>query len=554
MSAWPSRLVRALRAPFDLAPSVSLSHEIFSGLTLVALGLPAVMGYSLIAGMPLVTGLYSFLLPLLVFVFVGSSKSLIVAADSATAAILAAGLVGLAPMFTSHYVSLAATVAVLVGIALLLVRLLHLGFIANFLSRTILVGFLAGVGIQVAITQLPTILDIHTTQQNPLAILAFVGSHLRASNILSLLIATSSLALLVVLRRFSPKIPAPFVVVSLGVLSGWLLAPHHLGLAFVPSVPAGLPLFHAPSFGLKELPHLIGLALSLVVVIIAQSSATSRAFEGPLLSRSDSSSDITGLALSNVAAGLSGGYVVNSSPTRAGILQESGSSSKWPMLTAAAVTVLVLLFFTAPLHFLPLCVLAAIVVYVAIRLVDLKALRHIASLRWDEFVVAAVTAASVVVLGVQNGIVLAMVLAVINHLRRGYAPSNFLVVLDDDNSWLSAPISSARMTKPGIFVYRFQASLWYANVSLLVEQIQFLTTQLPSRICLDFSSVAAIDYSAGLTLLSLLESLPGDIDICFTHVDSPVLDQLTAYQVVPSSRVRVLRSTRDALDLPLDNR
>lgn len=525
-------------------------QEIFAGLTLAALGLPTVMGYALIAGMPIVTGLYSFLAPLVVFVLLGSTRHLVVASDSATAAILVAGLAPLAALGSPKYIGLASLVALLVGLALLLVRILRLGFLSNFLSRTILVGFLTGVGIQITLTQLPKMLWLNYSGLNPIHALWFITHNLKALSPIPLVISGASLLVIYGLRRINPRLPGPFTVVSLGMLFGYLTRSLHLGLTFVGAIHPGLPALVLPRLDVSDLAHLLGLSLSILVVIIAQSSATSRAFT-TLSSRKDQDADLTGLAAANIASSLTGGFVVNSSPTRAAILEETSSTTRWPAILAALVTVLVLVFATAPLRYLPLPVLAAVVVYVALRLIDIKSLVHIARLRWDEFIVAASTALAVVILGVQYGVVAAMILALINHLRRSYSPANFLVILDDKDAWASAPLPSAQFTRPGIFVYRFQASLWYANIGLFVSEVQFLVSHSPKILCLDFTSVANIDYSAGLTLAQLLDSLPESLRVIFTHVDSAVLTQLKDYCVTANSRVSVLRSTREAVSLEI---
>jgi len=525
-----------------------VASELGAGLSLAAVGLPAVLGYSTIAHMPISTGLYTFLLPVLAFALVGSSRHLIVAGDSATAALLAAGLAGLAPAASAHYVGLAMAVSLIVGGLLLLVRVLRLGFVANFLSRTILVGFLAGVGIQVTLSQLPALLGLHLQSSSAIGNLWNVASHFSAISWPDAIIGAAGVGALWATKLLPRRTPGGFIVTALGIAVGWWAVREHWRVSFIAPVRPGLPHFGVPGICFTPFSRIVEVALSIVVVVVAQSAATSRAFAERFHETVDENLDIMGLALANVASGLSGAYPVNASPTRASMVVEAGGTTQWPGIVAAGVTVLSLLFLTDPLHYLPNALLAAVVCSVAIRLIDLRELRRIYKLRRDEFVVAALAATSVVLLGVENGILLSALMAVVNHLRRGYAPTNFLVVLNDNDTWANQPLSSRAMIRPGVFVYRFQASLWYANVTRLVDEVTTLVGKDTTLFCFDFTSVASVDYSAGVRLAQLVSDLKDrGVKVRFTHVDESVRQQLVSYGVVGPKSKKVIRSTRRAV-------
>lgn len=516
-----------------------------AGLTLAAVGLPAVMGYSLIAGMPIVTGFYTFILPLVVFAMIGSSRHLIVAGDSASAALLAAGLIPLAAIGSRAYVVDAEIVALLVGAMLLAIRLARLSFLANFLARTILVGFLAGVGVQIVVAQIPLLTGLPVTSSATLAIMVSSLSHLASVQPVTMMIGLGALVAILIGRHYRPRVPWAFLVVTAAVALGWWM--HRAGqrTTYIEAVRPGLP---HPVLGPVPWAHLGSLsltALAIVVVVIAQSAATSRAFAARLGERLDEGRDIVGLAAANVAAALSGAYPVNSSPTRAAIAGDAGATTRWVGPIAAVVALVVLLGLTGPLHYLPSAALAAVVVAIAVRLIDLVELKRLARLRRDEFVVALSAALAVIVVGIETGILIAAVLAVVNHLRRSYAPKNFLVVLDDDGAWDSRPVASRQAIRPGAYVYRFQASLWYANVGRFIDEVESLVDDSTRLLCLDFTSVAAIDYSAGLDLANFLVRLPESLVLRFTHVDAPVAAQLLDYGVTDGSLIR--RSTRDVI-------
>src|SRR6266487_1900050 len=257
--------------------------EMLAGLTLAALGIPAVIGYAKIAGMPLVTGLYTMLLPMAAYAILGSSRHLVVAADSATAVILAAALTGLAVTGSPAYVQLAGLAALLTGAMLFAARLARLSFLANFLSRTVLVGFLTGVGIQVAAGQLPDMLGVTAAGGETLpklvdTVRAFPRVHW-ADVAVSVAVIVVVVAARWINRRFNRRIPGLLIAVVLAIIVSWAwgLAGH--GVAVVGPVPRGLPSLGLPALGWHDAAALLGIAVSMTVVILAQSAATSRSEE-----------------------------------------------------------------------------------------------------------------------------------------------------------------------------------------------------------------------------------------------------------------------------------
>src|SRR5580658_11258231 len=250
-----------------------------AGVVLAAMDIPQVLGYSKIAGMPVVTGLYSLLLPLVAFAAFGSSRYLMVAADSATAAIFAGGVSGMATPAGAQYVALAGIVALLTAVILLLARLLRLGFIADFLSRTVLVGFLAGVGLQVGISVLSEMLGVPVDSRRAVVQLWEVLRGLPRAHLPTVVLAASVLCFVLVLRRFVPKLPGALVAVvaAIGASAAWDFAGH--GIATIGPVAAGLPhlgftgLLGIRTMSWKEIEQLLTVAISCAVMILTQSAA-----------------------------------------------------------------------------------------------------------------------------------------------------------------------------------------------------------------------------------------------------------------------------------------
>ena len=304
--------------------------EILAGVTLAALAIPAVMGYARIAGMPVVTGLYTILLPLVAFAMFASSRHLAVGADSATAAIVAAGLAGMAAAGSSEYVALAGMLALLAGALLLAARLLRLGFLADFLSRTVLIGFLTGIGIEVACAQFAGMFGLPKPEGGPIREVAGVLDDLGAADLTAIALSATVIAVILLGHRFAPKVPWALhpVVGSIVATSAFDLTAH--GVTTVGSIPSGLPSFGWPDVSAHDTLALLGTSVSLFVVILAQSAATSRAYAARFGDRFEEDPDLVGLAVANFSAGLSSTFVVNGSPTKTAMVVDGGGRRSSP--------------------------------------------------------------------------------------------------------------------------------------------------------------------------------------------------------------------------------
>ena len=512
--------------------------EVLAGFTLAALGIPAVLGYAKIAGMPLVTGLYTMLLPMAAFAVLGSSRHLVVAADSATAAILAAALTGLAAAGSERYARLAGLAALLTGAMLLAARLARLSFLANFLSRTVLVGFLTGVGIQVAAGQLPDMLGVTAAGGQTVSKLT---DTVRALPHVHWADVATSIAVIVVVvvvrwinRWTNRRIPGPLIAVIVAIIVSWAadLAGH--GVAVVGPVPRGLPSLGLPALGWHDAGALLGVAVAMFVVILAQSAATSRAYAVKYEEPFSEATDLAGLAAANAAAAFTGTFVVNGSPTKTQITDSAGGRSQLSQLTAAAVVLIVLVLLTGPLAYLPVAALAAVVFLIAVELVDVDGMRHILALRKHEFAVALLTTAAVLVLGVEYGIVLAIVASVVDHLRHSYNPLNCVLVKSPEGHWQPVPAGPGVRTEEGLVVYRFGTSMYYANASRLVEDVAALVGHGgPLRwMVIDCAAIGDVDYTASAVLAKVAEHAhQHHVHLVLSSVLGPVRRQLDRYGI-----------------------
>ena len=523
--------------------------EILAGLTLAAIGIPEVIGYSTIAGMPVLTGILTMVLPLLVYVWFGGSRHLVVGADSATAAIMAAGLVGIAAQGTANYVAIAGLLAGFTAIWLLVARLLDLGFIANFLSQTVLVGFLIGIGVSVAVGQLPHMLGLHIHSSGTLGTLVATVQHFGSISWVTTGVSVGAVTLFLGLRRFK-RVPIALIVLvgSIAVSSATDLTSH--GIELIGPISGSVFHLQLPSVPRGSWSTLITVSLSMALVILSQSAATSRAYASRYDEEYEPNRDLLALGLSNLASMASGAYVVNGSPTKTEIIDEAGSRTQWAAVVASGVALLALLVLKKPLEYLPEAILAAVVFTIAVHLIRLGEIRAIARHRKDEAVVAIGTAVAVVVLGVELGILVSVIVALVNHVRRGYDPKNFLMEIDATGAWVAHPFDDEVAIVPGVYLYRFQASLYYANAPKFVEEVWHLATvHHPRCIIVDASAIADIDNSAGLDLGSLAKRLEeAAIPLIFTHVVDEVESQLISYGVLSHKNVEIGDDTRELLD------
>ena len=515
---------------------LTISKNVWAGLSLASMNIPQVLGYARIAGMPTVTGLYTVLFPLVAFALFGSSRHLVVAADSATAAIFSSALSEIEPVGSAAYMRLVSAVALLNAVFLLVARLCRLGFLADFLSRTVLVGFLAGVGVQVSMSMLYDMVGLEAGSHNTVAQFVGLVQAVAHVHLLSLAISCAACALLLCGGRFLPGRPVALVVV-LGALGlSWLLGLARYGVTVLGPMQGGLPHFLVPVVSWHQFLALLPISASCVFVIIAQSAATSHAFAYRLHETVDANADIVGLCAANAVAGLSGTFTVNGSPTQTAMAVQAGATSQRAQLVFAAVTLCVLLFFTGPLQYLPRCILGSVVFCVAVGMIDVAALNHIRKESPGEFRLALVTLATVVSIGVEQGIFIAIALSLFRHVRHSYRPHTMVLRPDPATHELEAsPVRAGMQTEPGLVIYRFCADLFYANCSLFAEDIDLLlcNPSTPVRcVVVDCSAITDIDYSAASVVRDVLFRLQmRGVRVIFGRVASYALADMERHHI-----------------------
>jgi MFS superfamily sulfate permease-like transporter len=393
------------------------------------------------------------------------------------------------------------------------------------------------VGIQVAIGEFGALLGIPDKAHGTLQQLLVPLRHLNQIEPGTALVGGCVLLVILVLGRFAPKIPGGLLAVVGAIVASAVLGLQRHGIQTIPSIPSGLPHLVIPRAGWHHVPSLLVTAASCTIVIIAQSAATSRSYAMRYNDAFSENRDMVGLAMANVAATMTGTFIVNGSPTKTEMVDMAGGRSQVAQLTTAAFILLVLLFLTGPLSFMPEVVLSAVVFLIGVRLVDIKGMRDLYRLRREEFWIATLTAVTVALVGVKQGILVAVSISVIDHLRVSYhPPTRLLKISADYEAVIEVPVSSKEMAFPGMLVYRFEAPLYYANSEFFMNEILCLVKEAQPELrwlVVRFDTISDVDYSAAKMLLNLLERLKAhNVSLIFSDVSSAMQSLLQHYGLV----------------------
>jgi high affinity sulfate transporter 1 len=482
-----------------------LRGDVLAGVTVAAYLVPQVMAYAVIAGLQPVVGLWAITGSLLVYAVVGSSRQLSVGPESTTALMTGATIAPLAASDPQRYATLAAGLALLVGAICLVARLARLGFLAELLSRPVLVGYMTGVAVIMMVGQLGKVSGVDVEGGSTFGDVASFLGHLAEADPHTSALAVAVLAFVLVGSRLFPGAPVLLVAVLLATAAVALLGLQERGIRVVGDVPSGLPLPQVPQLTAADLASLLLPALGVAMVGYTDNVLTARAFAARNGYEVDANAELVGLGVANLAAGGMHGFPVSSSGSRTVIGDSLGSRSQLHSLVALAVVVATLLFLGPVLARFPTAALGALVIYAAWRLVDVPELRRIARFRRSELLLALATIVGVVGAGILYGVLIAVGLSVLDVLRRvarphdgilGYAPG--VAGMHDIDDY-----PTARQV-PGLVVYRYDAPLFFANaqdfkrralasLDLAEGPVEWLLLNAEANIEVDLTSVDALD-------------------------------------------------------------
>lgn len=509
-----------------------LRPDVLAGVTVAAYLVPQVMAYADVAGLEPVAGLWAIIGSLLVYTVFGSSRQLSVGPESTTALMTAVTIAPLAAGDPARYAALAALLALLVGVLCLLGALARLGFLADLLSRPVLVGYMAGVAFIMIIGQLGKVTGVPVDGDSTIAELWSFLTHLDQAHGLTVTLGAGVLVFLLVVGRLAPKLPVPLfaVLLATGTAAAFSLADD--GVRLIGTIPAGIPAPGVPAVSGTDLAALVLPALGVAVVGYSDNVLTARSFATRNGYRVDANTELLALGTANLAAGVLHGFPVSSSASRTAIGDSLGSRSQVHSLVAVGAVVLVLLVGRPVLALFPMAALGALVIYAALRLIELTEFRRIATFRASELTLALATTAGVLVLDVLYGVIVAIGLSILDLLRRLARPHDgilgevpgFAGMHDIDDH------PGAKLVA-GLVVYRYDAPLCFANAENFRQR-----------------ALAAVDDSPTPVEWFLLNA-EANVEVDITAVDA--LEDLRAElerRGVVFAMARVKQDLRDLLD------
>ncbi len=533
-----------MAAPLAGLSSRNLVRELTAGVTLLAIAIPLNIGYAQIAGLPPTAGLYALIVPTVIYALVVSSRQVVASPDAAAAALVASSIGGLAVAGSADYATLALAQAILCGFMFVLLAVFKLGFLANFLSKPILVGFVGGLALDILVSQIAKMLGVKIDSGGEFVdkVVGLV-SGLGTLNWWSVLISVIAVTVLLVGKRLAGMVPWALVVLVLATIFVVVADLDGAGVAVLGEVPAGPPALTWPVIDWSMWLVLIPSAMALTLVTTAEGLLVSRSYGEKRGYPTSPNRDLFAFGLGNIAAGASGSFAIGSSTSRTAAMDEAGSRTQLPSLVLAAGTLLLLLFGTALLADIPSPAIGAIV---GVAILPLLGIKDFAALwRWDrfEFVIGAVCFLVTLFIGSIPGILVAFVLALINLAKRAANPAiDVLASSGEPTDSLLADAPKGAVTAPGVIVVRLAAPLFFANGAVFTDAVRRAVNAAPAasvrHLIVDMEAVTDVDITGAEAFEALERWLVAhDIELGFSRVRPDARARLEALDLLGEHRV-----------------
>lgn len=532
----------------------SARRDLLAGVTVAALAVPSAMAFAEVAGVSPVNGLYALLLPTLAYALLGSSRQVIVGPEGSVATLVAAAILALAVAGSPHAAELAAMLALLVAICFATAWVLRLGWIADYLSRPVLIGYIHGVAVILIIGQLGKIFGVSIEARDPLPQLWEATTNLGSASGLTIAVAAVALATLFFLRPVVPKLPSALIVVVTAIAVSWTLDLENHGVAVVGLIQSGLPIPEIPRPPVGDILHLVPAALGIFIVSFADEILTARAFAGKHNRSVRGSQELLAMGAANAAAGLSQGFPIGASGSRTAVNDAMGARSQVAGLVGAATVALILLFLTQPVQYLPKAVLGAVIIFAASGLIDPRAWRTLAAIDHVEVAIAAVTTGCVIVFGVIEALVVAVGLSIIDTVRRSARPHDAVLGwVPRLGRYADVTLHPSATVTPGIVVYRLDDRLFFANAHYFKGRVREAIRGAPSPtswVVLDAEAITHVDSTGLETLRDLVGDLRREeITLVIARLRTRMQDDFAAAGILDViGRERLYPSVRAAVD------
>jgi SulP family sulfate permease len=526
-------------------------RDVLAGVTVAALALPAAMAYAELAGLSPVNGLYALLLPTVVYVLLGSSRQLVIGPEGSISALVAAAVLPLAVAGSANAAKLAAALALLVGGCFLAARALRLGWLADYFSRPVLVGYLHGVAVVLVVSQLGKVLGLDITAHDPLPQLAEVVRELGHTSGITLAVGAAALAVLIPLRFVAPRFPAALLVVVGAIGVSWWLDFEGHGVAVTGTVPSGLPDLGIPIPGGGDALRLLSAAVGIFLVSFADEILTARSFAGKHGQHVRAEQEVLAMGAANVAAGLTQGLPIGASGSRTAVNDSMGVRTQLGGLVAAGTILVILLYLTDPISYLPKAVLGAVIIGAAIGLVDSETWRALWATDRMEVTIAAVTTIGVVGVGVLEALLFAVGLSIIDVVRRSARPHDAVLGwVEQLGRYGDVAVHRSAQVTAGVVVYRLDDRLFFANASYVkgrvLEAVRGATTTTRSLV-FDAEGMTHVDATGLAALEDLVDKLNDDgIELSVARAKTPLMARLDESSLAKLPRYPTVRAAVEA--------
>lgn len=487
----------------------NLGKDVFSGVLIAALSIPISMGYAQIAGLPPVYGLYGSVLPIFLFAMLSTSPLFIFGVDAAPAAMVGAVLLslGVAPG-SAEAMQLVPALAFYTGLWLLLFSLLGAGKAVDYISTPVMGGFISGICCEIILMQTPKLLGSAAGSGELFELLACIWAALKTVNVPSLLLGAATLALLLLGKKYFPKVPMVLVMLVAGALMTVVFHIDQYGVALLAAVEPGLPKFVLPALDSIELSDGLSASLPVAIVILAETLLAENSYALKRDEQLDCNREILAFSLGNFAAALVGCCPVNGSVSRTAVNERNGGRTQLVSVVASVTMLLVLLLATGFIRYLPVPVLTAIVINALLGAVEFDLAKRLLHISRQEFFIFLGAFVGVLLLGAINGVVLGVVLSFVDVIIRAAAPRRaFLGVLPGKPGFYALDRVTGAKPIPHVVLYRFSGSLFFANVRLFQEDLEQSLQPDTTVVIVDASAVASIDITAADRLLALYQKL-----------------------------------------------
>jgi len=514
-----------------------LRHDVVAALVLTAITIPQSLAFAVVVGLPPVTGLYTALFAPIVFALFASTRRLVVGADSATAALLASSATLVAQVGTAGYASAIGVIGVLTALILLVVAVLRLGFLSDLVSRPVLVGFLAGVGVQLIITSLPVMLGAHiksgTVWESMTGLLQFPTVNWMTITITILVVG------ILLLARGS-RVPGELIGIVVAVIFAAVFQVERFDVMLIGNLPSHLPSFVVPTFSFETVWALLPAAAMIAAIILAQSSAMVRGIAEQHDEKIRVNQDLLALGMANAAAAITQGFAVNGSPPRTMAVDTAGGRTQLTGILSSVLIGFVLIFGVGLLAYLPQAALSSVICLLGVYLIRVTELRYLWRVHRTEFAVAMIALVGTALAGVLQGVLIAVIVSLSERVIRQYHPKDAILLRDGELSdWARERLSNRVQHSSqldGVLVYSFDGSLFFENITYFVARLKraIKGAEKPVRmVVIDAGSIDSIDYTAVEAIKHSYRKLSEDnITLRFAHVSPNLHKQLVEFGVV----------------------